>query len=121
MTRYKENIMQDTYFNKDRIDKNSILKFLEDLKPKLEKDGIVKLGLFGSFAKGKADNASDVDIVICTGKEFIKKYKGFEGIIYLEELRQSFSHKFKRNVDLCDIASMKKEKQNKLLQGVIYV
>lgn len=37
------------------LKKENILKYLSDIKPKLEKDGIIKIGLFGSYAKGYAD------------------------------------------------------------------
>ena len=37
------------------------------------------------------------------------------------ELRDDFISKFKRQVDLCDTASMPDEKQNTLLTGAIYV
>ena len=36
------------------LTKESILAYLSELKPGLEKDGIQKIGLFGSYAKGYA-------------------------------------------------------------------
>ena len=46
------------------ITKEMILDYLRELKPKLAKDGVTKLGLFGSYAKDKATTNSDIDIVI---------------------------------------------------------
>lgn len=103
------------------LTKDEILDYLKEIKPKLQKDGIAKLGLFGSFAKGTADIASDVDITIETSKDFVNKFKGFNGFIYLDDLRTDFMSKFKRQVDLCDTASMSLQKQQNLLTGVIYV
>ena len=34
------------------LTKDEILDYLKEIKPKLQEDGIIKLGLFGSFAKG---------------------------------------------------------------------
>ncbi len=103
------------------LTKNEILDYLREVKPKLQADGIEKLGLFGSYAKDRADVASDVDIVIKTTDDFVRKFRGFKGFIYLDELRDDFISKFKRQVDLCDTASMPDEKQNTLLTGAIYV
>lgn len=98
-----------------------ILNHLVDMKKELEKDGITKIGLFGSYAKGKADLASDVDIVICTSQEFLDKFKGFDGAIYLDNLRQKLTKHFKRQVDLCDIFSITQEKKGLLLKESLYV
>ncbi|TWO19887.1 nucleotidyltransferase domain-containing protein, partial [Campylobacter hyointestinalis] len=37
------------------LTKEAILAYLSEIKPSLEKDGIQKIGLFGSYAKGYAD------------------------------------------------------------------
>lgn len=103
------------------LTKDEILDYLKEIKPKLQEDGIIKLGLFGSFAKDSADIASDVDITIETSKDFVNKFKGFDGFIYLDDLRSDFMRKFKRQVDICDTASMPLQKQQNLLTGVIYV
>ena len=103
-----------------RTKKDDILRFLRALKPSLEKEGIAEIGLFGSFAKGKADIASDIDIFIKSTDKFCGKHLGFEGLIYLDELRQSIQRRFKRKVDLCDIASFGTQRTECLLQGAIY-
>ena len=106
---------------KMRTKKEDILNFLKALKPSLEKEGIDEIGLFGSFAKEKADIASDIDIFIKSTGKFCNKYLGFEGLIYLDELRQKIQGHFKRKVDLCDIASFSAERTARLLKGAIYV
>lgn len=103
------------------LNQKNILSYLKSIKPKLSKDGIIKLGLFGSYAKDKNTPYSDVDIVIQTSKDFTDKFIGFKGIIYLDDLRIMLLEKFKTKVDLCDIASMDKAKRDDLLSGVIYV
>ncbi len=54
------------------LDKDEILAYLKELKPALQKDGIIELGLFGSYAKGTASASSDIDIFIRTSDEFHK-------------------------------------------------
>ncbi|EAH5552936.1 hypothetical protein ABV837_001052 [Campylobacter upsaliensis] len=41
-------------------EKQNILNYLRKRKTKLNEDGIIELGLFGSFAKDEADLANDV-------------------------------------------------------------
>ena len=47
------------------MDRGKILNELRKYKPILEKKyGIVKLGIFGSVARGDMKNSSDIDIVV---------------------------------------------------------
>jgi len=47
------------------MDRGKILNELRKYKPVLEKKyGIVKLGIFGSVARGDIKNSSDIDIVV---------------------------------------------------------
>ena len=47
------------------MDREKILNELRKYKPILEKKyGIVKLGIFGSVARGDMKNSSDIDIVV---------------------------------------------------------
>ncbi|WP_298026474.1 hypothetical protein [uncultured Campylobacter sp.] len=44
------------------LTKDEILNFLRELKPELESFGICKVGLFGSYAKGRANIAEGFKI-----------------------------------------------------------
>ncbi len=99
------------------LSKESILSYLKEIKPKLAKNGIEKIGLFGSFAKDKADLFSDVDIVIKTTDIFIQKHKGIKGFIYLEELRNEIKNNLHRKIDICDESGLKNKN---ILEEVIY-
>lgn len=47
------------------MDKNTIVTYLKEKKPSLEKEyGVTKIGLFGSYARGKSHKGSDIDIVV---------------------------------------------------------
>ncbi len=101
--------------------KEPILLYLKELKPKLEKEGITEIGLFGSFAKDEATIYSDIDIFIKTTNEFRKKHLGFAGFGFLEDLRQDIAKHFNKEVDLCNIAGFNDERKAKFLKGAIYV
>ncbi|SQC36409.1 putative nucleotidyltransferase [Helicobacter fennelliae] len=104
-----------------KLTKEIILEYLSSIKEELNQDGIVEIGLFGSYAKDKADLASDIDIVICSSESFLKKFRGFEGAIYLDDLRQRIMKHFKIQVDICDTFSMNEERKKNLLESAIYV
>lgn len=100
----------------------NILNYLKKIKPELRKKGIDKLGLFGSYAKNKADIFSDIDITIECDDDFVQKNGGgLKAIILVDKLRQDISKYFKLQVDICDTTTMSKKDKNATLQGVIYV
>ncbi len=103
------------------LQKQEILSYLANIKPKLKTDGIVKLGLFGSYAKDRADELSDVDIVLQSTDIFVDKFEGFSGLYYLEKLREQIKSDLGVEVDICDTATMPLDRQKRLLNGVIYV
>ncbi len=100
--------------------KEPILLYLKELKPKLEKEGITEIGLFGSFAKEEATIYSDIDIFVKTTDKFRKKHLGFKGFSFLEDLRQDIAKHFNKEVDLCDMMGVKKEKRAEFFEGAIY-
>ena len=103
------------------ITKEMILDYLRELKPQLEKDGITKLGLFGSYARDCADENSDIDIVIRTNDEFRKKYVGFAAFIFLEKLRTGVESHFGLDADLCNLKNYTNDEISKFFKGAIYV
>lgn len=103
------------------LTKEPILAYLSSIKEELKQDGIVEVGLFGSYAKDRADLASDIDIVICSSKQFTQKFSDFAGAIYIDELRKKISKHFKIQVDICDTFCMSDERKQYLLSEAIYV
>jgi len=95
--------------NMNTINRKEIMAYLRTLKPQLREIGIDRIGLFGSVAKGEDDLLSDIDIMIHTTPEFVKRFEGIEGFIYLDDLRKHISYRFGRSVDLCDEAGLKKK------------
>lgn len=67
----------------------------------MQKQGVVKLGLFGSFVKGKQNAKSDIDFLVSfDNKDFGEQY--FEVLFLLEDL-------FKRKIDLIPEECLRKE------------
>ena len=82
------------------INKKYILKALEKEKGKIKKAGVKKIGLFGSFVKGKQTKKSDIDILVEFKESSFDNYA--ETLIILEDL-------FKRKIDLVTIQSLRSE------------
>ena len=77
------------------LTKESILAYLSELKPHLEKDDIQKIGLFGSYAKGYANKDLDIDIVVLADKkDFLDRLHTFKALAYLNDLRERIASKF---------------------------
>lgn len=66
--------------------KNEVSEILLSHRQEIESFGVKRIGLFGSFAKGKQQSTSDVDFIV----EFIQGKKNFRNFInlafYLEDL-----------------------------------
>ena len=76
---------------KKAVNKNEIIKSLLKVKGELKSRGVLKIGLFGSFLKGKQKKESDIDLLVRLSDVSAKDYLGL--IFYLEGM-------FKRKVDL---------------------
>jgi uncharacterized protein len=83
------------------MNKKEILIKLEKEKGELRKRGVRKMGLFGSFAKGKQKRNSDIDILVSfEHKDYGDQY--FELLFYLKKL-------LRRKIDLIPEECLRKE------------
>lgn len=83
------------------INKKEIIRIIEKNKLAMQKQGVIKLGLFGSFLKGKQHAKSDIDILITFhNKNYGDQY--FNVLFLLEDL-------FKRKIDLIPEECLRKE------------
>lgn len=105
--------------SQNQLTKHDILAYLTSIKPELEKVGITKLGLFGSYAKDINHCFSDIDIVIENDMNIAPK--GFAYLILCNKLRKKIALQLKKQIDLCDTTSMPQEQKKRLLKGAIYV
>lgn len=67
-------------------------KIKNDAVPLLKKEGVIRAGLFGSYARGDATAKSDVDLLV--------KFKGKKSLLQLAGLELALEKKLKRKVDL---------------------
>jgi uncharacterized protein len=60
--------------SKPVLNRETVLEDLRRLKPDLERRfGVIRLGLFGSVARGQAGEESDVDIVVEMAPDLFKR------------------------------------------------
>ena len=98
-----------------------VLLFLKSIKSDLLNNGIKSIGLFGSIAKNKNTQNSDIDIVYETTDKFINKYKGWSAFTYLNDnLREKVKNKFNIDVDMFDLNSSSSIRE-KVKREALYV
>jgi predicted nucleotidyltransferase len=98
-----------------------IIQTLQELKPILQKDGFIILGLFGSYARDEADKNSDIDILYELQEPFFKQNSGFSGFSKLEEIKGKLKNIFNKDVDICAKSGLSKTGEKYILKEVIYV
>ncbi len=98
------------------LTKSAILSKLKELKPSYEKEGLLLLGLFGSYAKDTQDDFSDIDIAYKLDYDkFSQKYKdGFSKLLRIDDIKEELQQTFKTKIDFVP--------DNKtLLKDIVYV
>ena len=97
-----------------QITKKEILKFLKNNREKLFSEfGVVKVALFGSFAKAKENRSSDVDIIV----GFKKEFKNIHNFLALKRFLEA---SLKMEVDLGMISAIKPYIKKEILKEAIY-
>jgi predicted nucleotidyltransferase len=102
------------------MQKEYILSYLSEIKNDLVQNGIEKIGLFGSFARDKADAFSDVDIVIKIKNSYLEEHDVWEYFNLLESIKKMLLKKFSRKVDVYDLDSSGDIRES-ISKDVIYV
>lgn len=103
-----------------RATKENILRYLQELRPEFEKDGITSLALFGSYAKGSQGVYSDIDIAFAKSKKFSKIGVSSEYFDVVGKIKEKIGKKFHRNVDTYDLDSQSPFKKT-IEEELIYV
>lgn len=99
-----------------------IVSAIKQIKPKYEKEGLIILALFGSYAKGKATKESDIDLLYDIDPEkFCKKHPGFKAFYRINEIKKELKDFFGKEVDLATIDNHNKVFKNNILKEAIYV
>lgn len=94
--------------------KEELLDILLHHKDEIKNFGVIRIGLFGSFRKGKQNSESDVDLLI----QFLPEKKNFRNFMnlafFLEDL-------LNRKVELVTVESISPYLKQYILQEVEYV
>ena len=102
------------------MQKEDILNYLLEIKNILREKGIEKIGLFGSFAKDKANALSDIDIAIQLQQNYLEKNDVWNYFTLLETIQTMLFKKFSRKVDIFDLDS-KNDIEKQISKEIIYV
>ena len=85
---------------KSKLTQEKIIKILNDNKSKIKDIGVKKIGLFGSYAKGKENKNSDIDFLV----EF--KFIDFDNYFFMLKLLEKL---FQKKIDLIIEKDLKPE------------
>ncbi len=88
-----------------KITKETILKYLKEIKPELEEYGIEKVALFGSFATGQQNVYSDIDIAIKKKSNFLQDHAAYDYFNIVSNLKRKIRLTLHRNSDVFDLDS----------------
>jgi predicted nucleotidyltransferase len=103
-----------------RVLKSNIISFLQEIKAELRSDGIVALGLFGSFARDEAGVYSDIDIAIQKEKNYLTHRTAYEYFDEITKIKTLIKKKFHRNSDIFDLDS-NSSMRDEIMKDIIYV
>ena len=104
------------------MNKMDILNQLKKLKPIYEKEGLILLGLFGSYAKDTADENSDIDLLYKIEPEkFTKQNRGFTGFTRILNIKDELKELFNKEIDLCSISGNSRTFKKFALKDAIHV
>jgi predicted nucleotidyltransferase len=85
---------------------------LRDLKPELERRfGVIRIGVFGSVARGEEDADSDVDVLV-----ELEEPIGWE----LVDLQDRLEEVLGRRVDLVTIGALREEMSATVMREVVF-
>ena len=101
--------------------KEVVIEKLRSFQPIFAKEGVLLLGIFGSFARDEAKKGSDIDILVETTPKFLERYKGFSGFSKLQEMKEKLEHELKTQVDLIDKQGLMQHKNTYIIESTLYV
>ncbi len=81
--------------------------------PILKKNGVVKAGIFGSYARGEEKKQSDIDMLI--------KQKGKKGLLALVNLEFQLEDKLQKKVELLDYSAVHPYLKERILKEQVRI
>jgi len=100
--------------------KETILRYLKEIKPELEEYGIEKVALFGSFATGQENVYSDIDIAIKKKSNFLQDHVAYDYFNIISKIKTKILLALHRNSDVFDLDS-NSAFRNSIEKEMIYV
>jgi len=103
--------------------KEEIIDKLISIKPKLEKEGFIIYGIFGSYARGDYTNSSDIDIFysLKDPHKFTQINGGFGAFSKIREVKDFLVDEFAKDVDFVDRSSLSRTGEKYILGELVYV
>lgn len=99
----------------------TIKQYLFSAKSQYKSEGLLILGLFGSFAEQREHAESDIDVLIRVEGDFAKKYPGFKAFARLNEIKTAMEKDLGQSVDFADISGLGELGQKHIVEKTIYV
>ncbi len=97
------------------VNQATVLDFLSKNKEELRKKyGVLKIGLFGSYARNDQIEVSDIDIAV----ELISSMKNIHNFL---DLRRELENNFAKKVDLITESALKPIAKEWISKEIIYV
>lgn len=113
---YKEKEKNRNFEEMKMVKRDDILSFLEEKKHELFSEyQLIKIGLFGSFARNEGTENSDIDLIV----EFQPNTENLSE--KKSRIKELVSKQFNREVDLCREKYIKPYFKSQILQSAIYV
>jgi len=99
------------------MQQSEILSKLKELKPTYEQEGLILLGIFGSYANNTQTKFSDIDLAYKIDYDkFSSKYKdGFSKLLRIDAIKEELQAVFKAPIDLVP------DSNQSILKGLINV
>jgi len=82
------------------ITSQQILQVLREYNKRYEKEGFQVVGLFGSYARGQAEDFSDIDLVYRIDHDRFHPGDAFKKLEEVQKIRRELEAVFRRPVDL---------------------
>jgi uncharacterized protein len=103
--------------------KEDISQKLKLLKPKYENEGFILLGFFGSYARGEANEQSDIDILykIKDINQYLQKYHGWNAINHIVDTKEALKRDLQKEIDFVDVETLSTVGKKYILADVVNV
>ena len=99
---------------------NNILAYLRTLKLNPDYRVFEEIGLFGSYAKQKADIFSDIDVAVKVDKNYLETHDVWDYFDAINAIKEGIFKKFHIKSDVFDVDSISPLKKE-IMKDIIYV